>query len=80
MPFLGDTVTDFDDGAGAFVPQYLRRFFWKQALRDVDVSAADTGGVDFDDHVAWGWFGLGDVVEGEVGAAVPGLCLHVGIP
>ena len=47
---------------------------------DMDIGAADAGGVYFDDYVARGWFGVWDVVKSKVCAAVPGLCLHIGCP
>ena len=51
-PFAGNSLAHINDDARAFVPEYLRRVFRKQTLGDVDIGAADAGGVEFNEDVA----------------------------
>jgi hypothetical protein len=58
------------------VAEHQRRLVGKEALGGVNVGAADAGRLDGDHDLARPRDGLGDLVEGEPRAAVPGGDLH----
>src|SRR2546422_10403188 len=73
---LAHATPDGADDAGVLVAQHERRLVGKEPLRGVDVGAADAGRLDGHHDLARPRDGLGDVVEREARAAVPGGDLH----
>src|SRR5206468_3344102 len=69
-------AADRPHDAGVLVAEHERRLVGKEALRGMDIGAADAGRLDGDDDLARACDGLGDLVEREAGAAVPGGDLH----
>src|SRR5207245_9249854 len=73
---LAHAAADRPHDAGVLVAEHERRLVGKEALRGMDIGAADAGRLDGDDDLARACDGLGDLVEREAGAAVPGGDLH----
>src|SRR5206468_3808961 len=64
---LAHAAADRPYDAGVLVAEHERRLVGKEALRGMDIGAADAGRLDGDDDLARACDGLGDLVEREAG-------------
>jgi hypothetical protein len=67
-----DALSNFNNHTRTFVPKHFWRCRWEQALRDVNVGAANAYGVDFYNYSAGTSYGIGNLIKRELVAAVPG--------